>query len=109
MITSDEPGIYLENEFGIRHENLLLCVKAEKTPAGQFMKFEPLTVVPFDLDAVIPGMMTEKERVLLNRYHRFVWDTLAPYFAHTADDTAVAAAPDDADVLEWLRNATRDI
>ena len=37
MITSDEPGYYLENEFGIRHENLVLCKKAEKTPFGQFM------------------------------------------------------------------------
>ena len=40
MITSDEPGYYLENEFGIRHENLVLCKKAEKTPFGQFMCFE---------------------------------------------------------------------
>ena len=50
MITSDEPGYYLENEFGIRHENLVLCKKAEKTPFGQFMCFESLTMVPFDLD-----------------------------------------------------------
>ena len=46
MITSDEPGYYLENEFGIRHENLVLCKKAEKTPFGQFMCFESLTMVP---------------------------------------------------------------
>ncbi|MFQ7766376.1 MAG: aminopeptidase P family N-terminal domain-containing protein, partial [Blautia sp.] len=52
MITSDEPGYYLENEFGIRHENLVLCKKAEKTPFGQFMCFESLTMVPFDLDGV---------------------------------------------------------
>ena len=45
MITSDEPGYYLENEFGIRHENLVLCKKAEKTPFGQFMCFESLTMV----------------------------------------------------------------
>ena len=39
MITSDEPGYYLENEFGIRHENLVLCKKAEKTPFGQQFSF----------------------------------------------------------------------
>ena len=60
MITSDEPGYYLENEFGIRHENLVLCKKAEKTPFGQFMCFESLTMVPFDLDGVDPEQMSDR-------------------------------------------------
>ena len=47
MITSDEPGYYAENEFGIRHENLIVCKKAEKTAYGQFMKFEPLNYGTF--------------------------------------------------------------
>ena len=54
MVTSDEPGYYLPGEFGIRHENLLVCVKGEKKPCGQFMKFDYLTMVPFDLEAVLP-------------------------------------------------------
>ena len=66
MITSDEPGYYLENEFGIRHENLVLCKKAEKTPFGQFMCFESLTMVPFDLDGVDTEQMSDRERKLLN-------------------------------------------
>ena len=57
MITSDEPGYYAENEFGIRHENLVVCKKAEKTSYGQFMKFEPLTLVPFDLEGIDPEQM----------------------------------------------------
>ena len=52
MITSDEPGLYLEGKYGIRLENLLLCKKAEKTEYGQFMEFETLTVAPFDLEAI---------------------------------------------------------
>lgn len=44
-----------ENEFGIRHENLVVCKKAEKTAYGQFMKFEPLTLVPFDLEGIDPN------------------------------------------------------
>ncbi len=55
MITSDEPGYYVENQYGIRHENLLVCKKAEKTSFDQFMCFEHLTMVPFDLDAVVPS------------------------------------------------------
>ena len=79
MITSDEPGYYLENEFGIRHENLVLCKKAEKTPFGQFMCFESLTMVPFDLDGVDTEQMSDRERKLLNEYHKKVYVTIAPY------------------------------
>ena len=95
MITSDEPGYYLENEFGIRHENLVLCKKAEKTSFGQFMCFEPLTMVPFDLEGINPQEMTERERKLLNNYHQKVYTTISPYL--------------DEEEKEWLKQATREI
>lgn len=95
MITSDEPGYYLENEFGIRHENLVLCKKAEKTSFGQFMCFEPLTMVPFDLEGINPEEMTERERKLLNDYHQKVYTTISPYL--------------DKEEKEWLKQATREI
>lgn len=95
MITSDEPGHYLENEFGIRHENLVLCKKAEKTSFGQFMCFEPLTMVPFDLEGINPEEMTERERKLLNDYHQKVYTTISPYL--------------DEEEKEWLKQATREI
>lgn len=95
MITSDEPGYYLENEFGIRHENLVLCKRAEKTSFGQFMCFEPLTMVPFDLEGINPEEMTERERKLLNDYHQKVYTTISPYL--------------DEEEKEWLKQATREI
>ena len=95
MITSDEPGYYLENEFGIRHENLVLCKKAEKTSFGQFMCFEPLTMVPFDLEGINPEEMTERERKLLNDYHQKVYTTISPYL--------------DEEEKEWLKQAPREI
>lgn len=95
MITSDEPGYYLENEFGIRHENLVLCKKAEKTSFGQFMCFEPLTMVPFDLEGINPEEMTERERKLLNDYHQKVYTTISLYL--------------DEEEKEWLKQATREI
>ena len=95
MITSDEPGYYVEGEYGIRHENLIVCKKAEKTAFGQFMCFEHLTMVPFDLEAVIPEQMTEKERTLLNEYHAQVYENISPYL--------------DAEEREWLKEATRAI
>lgn len=95
MITSDEPGYYVEGAYGIRHENLLVCKKAEENAFGQFMCFEHLTMVPFDLDGVIPEQMTAKERELLNAYHKQVYETISPSL--------------NEEEKEWLKEATRAI
>ena len=79
MITSDEPGVYIEGSHGIRHENLLLCVKAEKTDYGQFLKFVPLTMVPLDLDGLDVSLLSEQEKAQLNSYHDQVYKTISPY------------------------------
>jgi len=81
MITSDEPGIYLEGKYGIRLENLILCVKREKNEFGQFMGFEPLTMVPFEREAIDVEQMNEKERGLLNAYHQMVFETISPFLS----------------------------
>ncbi len=93
MITTDEPGIYLEGEFGIRLENELVCRKGEKNSYGQFMYFEPITYVPFDLDAIDTNQMTDREVEYLNDYHKLVYKVLAPHF--------------EGEELEWLKDATR--
>mgnify|MGYP005804036625 CR=1 FL=1 len=95
MVTSDEPGLYLEGKFGIRHENLLLCRKGEKTPYGQFMYFETLTLVPFDLDGIDISLLNEEEIKLLNDYHAMVNEKIAPYLP--AAERA------------WLKEATRPV
>ena len=95
MVISNEPGLYLEGRFGIRHENLLLCRRGEANGYGQFLYFEPLTMAPFDRDAILPELMTERELIWLNDYHRKVYETLAPYFA--------------GEELVWLREATAPI
>ncbi|MGN1120639.1 MAG: aminopeptidase family protein P, partial [Oscillospiraceae bacterium] len=95
MITSDEPGLYVEGKFGIRHENLLLCREAEKTEYGQFLCFETLTLVPFDLDAVDARYLTDRQIELLNAYHKRVYDEIAPLVS--------------ADEARWLKQATRPI
>lgn len=95
MITSNEPGLYLTNKYGIRCENLMVCVKDEKNEYGQFMKFDTLTMVPFDLDAIAVELMNEDEKRLLNNYHKKVYETISPYL--------------DGEVKEWLKEATREI
>ncbi len=77
MVTSDEPGFYPEGKYGIRLENLIACVKAEETEYGQFLCFEPLTVVPFDVDAIDYEMLTQEDRQLLSAYHKKVYDAIA--------------------------------
>lgn len=79
MVITDEPGIYIEGSHGIRIENELLVCEDEKNGYGQFMRFEPLTFVPVDLDALLPERMTEEERDMLNVYHRRVFEIVAPY------------------------------
>ena len=95
MVTTDEPGIYIEGSHGIRIENELLCRKGEVNEYGQFMYFEDLTYVPIDLDGVDLSLMEEKDRRRLNEYHKWVYEKLAPYFT--------------GDKLEWLKTVTRAI
>jgi Xaa-Pro aminopeptidase len=79
MLTSDEPGLYLTGEYGIRIENLMLCVKGQKTEYGQFMGFEMVTMVPYERRAILPEMLTERELQQLNDYHAKVCRLLSPW------------------------------
>ena len=95
MVTTDEPGIYLEGQYGIRTENELICHKGEKNEHGQFMYFETITFAPIDLDAILPEEMSKTERERLNNYHKMVYEKLSPYM--TAEENA------------WLKHYTREI
>ena len=95
MITSDEPGVYLEGKYGIRLENEILCRKGEKNEYGQFMYFENLTPVPFDLDVIDPAGMDERELMRLNAFHADVYQRLAPLL--------------EPEEQAWLKEATRPI
>ena len=95
MVTTDEPGIYIEGKYGIRTENELVCRKGIKNEYGQFMYFENLTYVPIDLDAIEPDQMSAVEKDRLNDYHAFVYEKMSPYF--------------DGDELEFLKKYTRAI
>lgn len=96
MVTTDEPGVYIEGSHGIRTENELVCRKLEENEYGQFLGFETITCAPIDLDAVIPEQMSPRQRGWLNDYHAFVRETLLPLM-HDDDERA------------WLRHATRAI
>ena len=95
MISSNEPGFYLEGKFGIRLENLVLTEERMVNQYGTFYGFETLTMCPYELEAILPEMLSPEERKLLNDYHAKVYETLSPLF--------------DEEERQWLESATRAI
>ena len=96
MVTTDEPGVYIEGSHGIRTENELVCRELENNEYGQFLGFETITCAPIDLDAVLPQEMTARQRMWLNEYHAFVRSTLLPLLQ-------------DEEERAWLEQATRAV
>ena len=95
MILTDEPGVYIEGSHGIRLENELLVCMGEQNEYGQFMYFEPITYIPFDLDGIVPEVMNSDDIKYLNEYHKLVFEKVSPYL--------------DEEETEWLRKYTREI
>ena len=94
MITSDEPGIYLEGKFGIRLENMIVCQKDMENDYGSFLCFDALTLVPFERSAIIAEELSTKEKEWLNKYHQKLFETIAPYL--TEEEAG------------WLREETQE-
>lgn len=93
MITSNEPGIYRPGKWGVRIENLMLCVPAGKTEFGEFLKFETLTLCPIDTRCIDLALMRDDELAWLNEYHVTVRDRL---LAHVTGSAKI-----------WLENRTK--
>ena len=95
MTVTDEPGIYLEGQFGVRIENTLLITPFKETAFGKFLRFEALTLCPIDTAPIVREMMTDEEVQWLNSYHRRVHEALSP---HLSDEERA-----------WLDEATKAI
>ena len=95
MVTSDEPGVYVEGEFGIRIENEIIVVKDKENEYGSWLKFNMLTAVPVDLELVDKTYLNDKDIAQLNEYHKWVYETLSPYMKGQE--------------LELLKQSTREI
>lgn len=79
MVTTDEPGVYLEGKYGIRTENELICKKITKNDDGTFMGFECITYVPVDLDGIDKEYLSKENIAYLNEYHKMVYKKVSPY------------------------------
>ena len=92
MLTSNEPGVYLSDRYGIRCENLVLTIPYEETEFGKFYAFETITLCPFDRELFDTSIMSDSEIEWVNNYHRMVYDRLSPLMDETE--------------RTWLANAT---
>lgn len=96
MVTSNEPGIYKTGEYGIRTENLLLCVPAcSNEEWGEFYKFESLTLFPYDTTLMDMDMLSREEVKQINDYHAMVCERLRPLL--------------NADEVQWLEQKCKSI
>lgn len=95
MLTSNEPGVYLADRYGIRCENLVLTIPYEETEFGKFYAFETITLCPFDRSLFDVSIMSDEEIEWVDNYHHTVYDRLAPLM--TEEERA------------WLAAATRPL
>lgn len=95
MVMSNEPGLYRPNAYGIRIENLIVCVEDETNDFGSFLRFDTLTLCPIDTKAIDLDMLTVQEREWLNHYHQLVYFKLSPHLT--------------AEHEKWLKEITKPL
>ena len=95
MTVTDEPGVYMENEYGIRTENHLCVKKAFETEYGKFMKFEVLNYCPLGVDGLVTELLCTEEKEWLNKYNAMCRQLIAPYLTE--------------EEVKWLNHYTRTI
>ena len=78
MITSNEPGLYKANQYGIRIENLILTLEDQTTEFGEYYAFETLTLCPIDKKLINQFLMNSDKIDWLNAYHQRVYESLSP-------------------------------
>ena len=79
MVTSNEPGVYIDGKYGIRIENEIVCVKDYENEYGTFLKFDTLTYVPIDLELIDKSYLSDIDIQRLNDYHKAVYENLSPF------------------------------
>ena len=95
MITSDEPGIYREGYHGIRHENMILCVRAGENEFGSWLKFDTLTMTYLDVSPLLVHLLDAQEIEWINNFNNSVFETLSPLLS--------------AEERVWLRSKTQSM
>ena len=96
MVISNEPGYYLENQYGIRCENLVFIKKNDSKNGGLFFEFEDLTMAPFDKRLFDMDILTDSDIEWINNYHKKVYDKVSKKLNNQEE-------------IDWLKSATTPI
>ncbi|MGI6074422.1 MAG: aminopeptidase P family protein [Fermentimonas sp.] len=84
MVTSNEPGLYRADQYGIRIENLIVVQEYKKTEEfGTFYNFETITLCPIDTKPIKKKLLTKKEIKWLNDYHSMVYNKLKDHLTES--------------------------
>ena len=86
MVLSNEPALYREGKYGIRTENMMVCVEKEETSFGKFLGFETLSLCPIDTSLIVKELMTPEEIRWLNSYNEMVYRELNPLIRAELND-----------------------
>ena len=95
MIVSNEPGVYKEDKHGIRLENIMRVVFDSETEDSIFNRFKTISFCPFEIEAIDVKLLTDRQREVLNSYHKEVFEKLSPHL--------------DGDILNYLKETTREV
>lgn len=95
MIVSNEPGVYKEDKHGIRLENIMRVVFDSETEDSIFNRFNTISFCPLEIEAIDVKLLTDRQREVLNSYHKEVFEKLSPHL--------------DGDILNYLKEATREV
>lgn len=95
MVVTIEPGVYKEGKHGIRTENVVLVVEDGETLDGKFLKFECMSFVPIDLEAIDPSLLNDLDKKIINDYHKEVYEKISKYLTREESD--------------WLKEVTKAI
>ena len=92
-LTSNEPGYYKDDEFGIRIEDVIYCVSKGRDMLG----FENLTLLPYETRLLDTSLLSKDFVNYINDYHEHVRTFHAP------------SLEDDEVALAWLEERTKAI
>ncbi len=76
MLFSNEPGIYIEGELGIRIENLMIIRKNTASDNLNKLYFETISFAPFERNLIDRDILDENEVDWVNNYHQTVYEKL---------------------------------
>ncbi len=90
IIMSNEPGIYITGQHGVRHENMLLCIEDSVNEYGTWYRFRTLTCTYIDTTCLAPDILSQEELDWVKDYNKACIETLKPFLKKSE--------------IEWLKS-----